>query len=481
MTLENRGCGQPSGSNYWGIMAKLEFERLLALGAERLAEFLMELADRDRTIENRLVTLTATNSEGLKKIRAQISGLKRIKRFYDWKSVRKLQEKIELTLQTLSQLEIDPLKGFELVCQFYETDNAVYGNCDDSSGIIADFYRNNARNLLIKFGQQCEDVSRLAEKVFELNRTNDYGVRDGVLSASCEFLPETEVRKLINRYCELADEADEENGSNEDEPWNRASRRYWDAASELAAGIKDGPLHEMAYKSTWGGKPLNAAGWNTVAKVYLSAGDPKTALQRLDNIDADQSFQQYETEDLRIAAHQAIGEKANIKAIVSILRKRLFAAPSSAILAKLDEYLEASERKPILNELFSHYVENQELDLSFLAFVLNEFEVEIAESYLLERSDQIDGERYYTLAPLAKLFIEKNCPLAATVILRALADSILQRGASKYYKIAVGYINLAGKLAPGISDWQNHIDHSAHLQYLSTTHARKSAFWSKMG
>lgn len=459
---------------------KLKPERLLALGPERLVELLMELADRDITIENRLVMLTATNAEGLKKVRAQISGLKRIKRFYDWKAVHKLREKVELVLQTLSQLEIEPRKGFELVCQFYQTDSAVCGNCDDSSGTIGDLYKLNARNLLIQFGQRCEDASWLAERVFELNLSNDYGVRDGVLTAACEFLPESEVRKLINRYCELADQADEEHGPEEDDPWDNASRRYWSDASELAAGIQDGALHEMTYKSAWSPRPLNAAGWNEIADVYLSAGDPEAALDRLDNIDADQSFQQSKSEDLRIAAHQAIGKKENRKQIVRILRERIFATPSTATLAQLDEYLEPSERKSIVEKLVARYMEDPELRLSFLEFVLEEFEVEIAETYLLDRSDQINGNQYYTLGPLAKLFVEKKCPLAATSIFRALADSILQRADSKNYKIAVSYIKRVGQLASEIRDWKNQIDHDAYLQSLRTNHARKSAFWSKM-
>lgn len=461
-------------------MAKLKPERLLALGAEQLTELLVELADRDKAIEKRLIMLTATNSETLKKVRAQISGLKRTKRFYDWKSVGSLHVKMELTLQSISQLQIEPQKGFELVSSFYETDNAVYGNCDDSSGTIADLYRHDASDLLIQFGGRCEDKSWLAERVFELNQKNDYGVRDGVLTAACDFLPKSDVRKLINRYCELAAEAAEKFSSTEDAAWNRPSRRYWGAASELAAGIKDGPLHEMAYKSYWGDKPLNSAGWNDVAKVYLAACDPKTALQRLDNIDSEETFQKYDTQQLRIAAHKAIGKKANRKAIASILRERLFASPRAKTLAELDEFLDPAERQAIVDELFSSYVQNPQLDLSFLDFVLRKQDIGVAETYLLERSDQIDGEHYYSLAPIAKLFCENKSPLAATLILRALADSILQRGLSKNYRIAVSYINRAAKLATDISDWQGHIDHTAYLEILRTTHARKSAFWSKM-
>ena len=461
-------------------MAKLEFERLMALGTERLARLLMELADQDSAIEKRLVVLTATNLETLKTIRAQISGLKRNKRVYDWKSVGKLWEKIELMLQSLGRLEIEPRAGFELVCRFYETDNAVFGHCDDSSGIIGDLYKQNAHDLLIRFGQQCDDKPWLAEKVTALCENNEYGIRDRVLTAASEFLPEAEIRRLINRYCELATEADEKDGSTT-ESWNHPGRRYWTSAFELAASINDGPLHEMAYRSSWGDNSLNSAGWNSIAEVYLSAGDPKTALKKLENISADQTFEKHKTEELRIAAHQAIGKQANRNEIANIFRERLFASPSVKTLSRLDEYLDASERKLIVDELVSSHQSEQKLDLSFLEFALSALEIKIAESYLLQRSDQIDGDRYYTLAPLAKLFAENDSPLAATLILRALADSILDRANSKNYKIAVGYINRAANRASKISDWQNHIDHNTYLETLRTRHPRKSAFWSKMG
>ncbi len=462
-------------------MAKQLSDRLIALGAKRLTEVLLELADRDLAIEKRLMMLTATNSESIKKIRSQISGLKRIKRFYDWKSVGQLSEKIELILEGIGRLKIDPKKGFELVSSFYETDTVVCEHCDDSTGTIGILYRCDAKDLLTQFGHQCHDKSWLAERVFELNKENGYGIRDGILTAACEFLPEADVRLLVNRYCELASKADKEFNSTESEPqWNRPSRRYWGAAAELAAGICDAPLYEMAYKSDWGDQPLNSAGWIDVAKVYLLAGDPQTALLRLSNVDDTERFRRDETQRLRIQAHKTIGSKANLKKVFSILRDRLFESPSVRTLTDLKEFADPSEYRPIVDKLSSRYLSDVQLNLSFLELLLVDSDVSIAEEYLLERADLIDGERYGRLVPIAKSFTEKKSSLAATLILRALADSILRRAVSKNYKIAVGYINRASKLAADIADWKNHIDHAAYLETLRTNHARKSAFWSKM-
>ncbi len=83
-----------------------------------------------------------------------------------------------------------------------------------------------------------------------------------------------------------------------------------------------------------------------------------------------------------------------------------------------------------------------------------------------QRADQIDGDLYSALLPIAKQFAEKKSPLAATLIYRALADSILARGATKNYKIAVGDIKRAAKLVDSITDWQGHPDHAAYLESL---------------
>ena len=456
-------------------MKKLCKEKLKSLGVDRLADLLFEIADKDEAVEKRLLIATASDVERLAKVRAQISGLKRTKKFYDWRSIRRLSEKIEILIEAIGQLDVPAKKGFQLVVSFYETDNAVFGNCDDSSGIIGDLYKFDAGNLLTQFGSQCDDKPWLAEQVFQLSQTNDYGVRDGILTAACEFLPESETRKLIDRFCELGAELDQRGDAGDQ--WNRPSRRFWAAAEDLAAGIGDGQLYEMAKKEAWGKADFNAAAWNDIAEVYLKAGDPKTALKKLDNIQSDDHFKSYETEKLRIAIHRELGNKNEVAAI---LRRKFLRSPSSTTFAEMADVMTKSALKSATKELVAAFNESPELELSFLEFALLELDLGTAERYLFERVEKIDGERYYKLPDLAKEFVAQDSPLAATMILRALSDSILARGVSKNYKIAVGYIRRMEVLAKSVSDWGQFDDHDTYVTGLRENHARKSAFWSKM-
>ena len=456
-------------------MKKLCKEKLKSLGVDRLSDLLFEIADKDEAVEKRLLIATASDAERLAKVRAQISGLKRTKKFYDWRSIRRLSEKIEILIEAIGQLEVPAKKGFQLVVSFYETDNAVYGNCDDSSGVIGDLYKFDAGNLLTQFGSQCDDKPWLAEQVFRLSQSNDYGVRDGILTAACEFLPESETRKLIDRFCELGAELDQRGDAGDQ--WNRPSRRYWAAAEDLAAGIGDGPLYEMAKKEAWGQADFNAAAWNDIAGVYLKSGDPKTALKKLDNIQSEDHFNSYETEKLRIAIHRELGNKNEVAAI---LRRRFLRSPSSTTFTEMADVMTKSALKLATKELVAAFNESPDLELSFLEFSLLELDLGTAERYLFERVEKIDGERYYKLPDLAKVFVAQDSPLAATMILRALSDSILARGVSKNYKIAVGYIRRMEVLAKSVSDWGQFDDHDTYVTGLRENHARKSAFLNKM-
>jgi 3-methyladenine DNA glycosylase/8-oxoguanine DNA glycosylase len=69
--------------------------------------------------------------------------------------------------------------------------------------------------------------------------------------------------------------------------------------------------------------------------------------------------------------------------------------------------------------------------------------------------------------------------LIATIIYRALLDSILRRAESKYYTHGVRYLKKFDKLSETISDWRGVAPHVAYLTALRRDHGRKSAFWGK--
>ena len=119
------------------------------------------------------------------------------------------------------------------------------------------------------------------------------------------------------------------------------------------------------------------------------------------------------------------------------------------------------------------------LSLTNAAFLVEIDHMKDAEKYLLERADQLNGDLYIHLLPLAETMESAECYLAATVVYRSLLDSILRRGQTKTYSHGVRYLKKMDLLAKLITDWQAFGDHIAYTQKLRKNHGRKSSFWSR--
>ncbi len=69
-------------------------QKLIELGAETLADALLELAVHSDTADDLIERLTATPAEKMKKFKTKLSGLKRARRFIDWRGTGGLAKKL---------------------------------------------------------------------------------------------------------------------------------------------------------------------------------------------------------------------------------------------------------------------------------------------------------------------------------------------------------------------------------------------------
>lgn len=124
-------------------------KKLLELGADTLADALLDLANHIDAVDQMVERLIASPSENLEKIKKRLASLKRSKRFVRWGASSNLARDLEGLLLDIKASAPDPLSGVQLVASFYETDKGALGHCDDSSGIVGDVYRFAAQELLI--------------------------------------------------------------------------------------------------------------------------------------------------------------------------------------------------------------------------------------------------------------------------------------------------------------------------------------------
>jgi len=164
-------------------------ERLIQLGSERLADALLELAVRSDGADDMVKRMTASPMENAKRFKAKLAGLKRTRRFIDWRGASGFARELEDMLADLEAGVDDPETGVETVAAFFEADQHVFEQCDDSSGSIGDVFRCAACDLFVRYASRCVDKARLVDRLLELHGHDDYGVRDVLIDSVHRFLP----------------------------------------------------------------------------------------------------------------------------------------------------------------------------------------------------------------------------------------------------------------------------------------------------
>ena len=104
---------------------------------------------------------------------------------------------------------------------------------------------------------------------------------------------------------------------------------------------------------------------------------------------------------------------------------------------------------------------------------------EAAESYLRVRAEQLNGDYYQFLLPLAETFESLARPLTASLLYRSLLDSILRRARTTTYGHGARYLRKLDLLAKTVSDWGDIESHTGYVEQLQQKHGRKTSFWSR--
>jgi hypothetical protein len=158
-----------------------------------------------------------------------------------------------------------------------------------------------------------------------------------------------------------------------------------------------------------------------------------------------------------------------------MFRRARSAASLDRLVAMLGEdrrdEIAAGEVREILHDPTLSYV-----DAGFLVEIE---QYDAAETYLIDRAGEIDGDYYDRLLPIAEAMVATTRPLAASVVYRALIESILKKARSKIYHYAVRYLKKLDLLSTQISDWKSVPDHGTYFESLRAKHGRKTSFWSR--
>ncbi|HHD56908.1 MAG TPA: hypothetical protein ENK89_04430 [Desulfobulbaceae bacterium] len=406
----------------------------------------------------------ATTDEKVTRFRDRIAELHNSGDFYDWRHVAAFGRELERLLDDVAESVKDCRTGVELMSLFFESDGVIFESCDDSGGEIGAIFQDNAAGIFAEFAAGCSDKQWIRNRLVKLLGEDGYGVRDSLLDHVGNYLPEEEIRLLIEQFSDRA--------AKETSTYQR--RNWYRNIEQLAEGISDAQLFEATRINSLG-KP-NARACLDIGRVYLQSGDPKTAQAWLERIDEKNFILESKRDELLRSIYSQLGDTDKLE---ETAWKQFRGYRCLDGLEELLEVIGRDQRKTVILQQGKEILRETKFNSSDAAFLLATDQVDAAEKYLLQHAEQLDGDMYFDLLPLAEAMEEEGRYLVAIMVYRSLLDSILRRGYTRSYHHGVDYLEKLDILSLKINDWRRFSTHEQYKQDLHKTHGRKYSFWEK--
>ena len=184
-------------------------QKLMALGAEKLADVFLERACYDSATYDLVERLVATPEENVEWFRAELAKLKASDRYYDWEETSDFAHKIEVMLWNFELVDIDPVAGVELAAALYRADTYFFEHSDETSDALRYVFRCAVQDLFARNASRCTDKDMIVDLIVELLKNDKYGVRGVVVDSAPNYLPEPIIRSMIRRFRIIADRENE--------------------------------------------------------------------------------------------------------------------------------------------------------------------------------------------------------------------------------------------------------------------------------
>jgi hypothetical protein len=459
---------------------------LAALGAERLAAILVDLAETDAEVKRRLRLELAAQVGGdsiAAEIGKRITILRKARSFVDWQKRRDFVKDLDLQrrmiVDRVAQTRAD--MALDLMWRFMDLAEPVINRVDDSNGSIGDVFQSACEDLAAIAVKARPDAVGLADQVFTALLANGYGVFDGLVAAMVPALGDTGTARLKSCLLQaLADPLRKAGGRDLRAGAVRSALQdIADAQADIDAYIALVPVEDRSrpYMGAEIGRRLLAAGRTTEALAVLENARPK---QRTDQAGHHDDF--YVAgyggdggawEEVYLEALDATGQGEQGQRLRwAAFEERLSSIQLRAYLKNLPDFEDVEAEERAMGHVLSFRSFPAALD-----FLRGWPDQARAAQLVLTRAAEIDGNLYYLLDPAA-LLIEGRHPLAATLLRRAMIEDTLNGAKSSRYKHAARHLLECLSLASSIRDFGTFETHETFAGRLHGKHGRKAGFWA---
>jgi hypothetical protein len=460
-------------------------DNLMALGPERLAVILVELADGNAEVKRRL-RLELAAQEGGDSIAAEIgkriTALRSARSFVDWQKRREFVRDLDQQRAMIADrvAPIRPDLALDLMWRFLDLAEPVLNRVDDSTGSVGDVFRLACEDLEVIAVKAKPDPVSFADRVLAALLANNYGIYDGLVSVVLPALGDVGAAHLRSRLAQIL--ADRKAGRQDGraDAARRALQDIADGQADVDAYIALVPMTERSRPHTGAeiGRRLLAAGRAAEALAALEAARPKQRAARAR--DDDLYISGYGDggntwEEAYIEALDATGQPEQAQQLRwAVFEEQLSSTQLRAYLKRLPDFEDVEAE----NRAMQHALGFRSFSAA-LHFFKEWPDQAHAAQLVLTRAPEIDGNLYFLLDPAAQL-IEGKHPLAATLLRRAMIEDTLEGAKSTRYKHAARHLLECASIAPSIQDFGMFETHESFVARLRARHSRKTGFWTQM-
>ena len=472
----------------------LNKENLLDLGAEKLAELVLDLVNGDANLKRR-VRFELSAAQGPKDIaadvRKRLTSLRRATSFLDWRKQRAFVKDLYDLVEVIEEkIAPDlPSDAFELLWTLLSIAPTIYERTDDSNGNVGDVFSSAMRAIEnIASNVQLEPMT-LADRLLDAIVDAGYGEFDGIIPATAPILGNEGLEHLKSATQNWSKTPPTEQELEGYSDWGIGTRSPEDivqsirdnTSSVILADIADAQGDVDAYMARYTAEQLTygtiAPG---VARRLLDANRVQEAmdvLERCEESERGKPFRMlsYEFDKVYEECLEKLGQTDELKRYLwgsfeqtlseTSLRKYLKLCPD------FDD-VEAEEKALTFAESYQHLS-------TAVGFFLQWPDHKRAAKVIESRFEELDGNCYYTLTPAAQA-LEGDYPLVATLMRRAMIEDTLDGAKSKRYRYAAQHLAECENCDNAISDYGPILNHEDFVAALRKKHPRKQAFWNRV-
>ncbi len=458
-------------------------ENLAGLGAERLADLLMEVAGGDAAIKRRL-RLELAAAESPKKlandIRKRLTALAVAKTNVGPRTLKTLIAELAAVQRLIATPlgEAEPTEGLDLMWVFLDLADSLLERANDTSGNLLAIFRQARADIPAVVAAAKPEPDALAEAVAKAALANGYGQADGLIPEMAQPLGQDGLARLRQLVTEAGGKA--ERPSVRRVPRGRRGRRLErdrvprrlraDIIHRVLLDIADAQGDVDAYIALQV-KRSDAMTVAAIARRLLDAGRPADALGTLDGLKL-RGHLAGVLLALKAEALEKLGRGEEAQACrLSGFHQTLDADLLRQYLKRLPDFDDIEAEDAALD--FAR--QSADVDVA-LGFLLRWPNLERAASLVIERSVHISTDDDDLLV-LGATKLGPRYPLAAVVLLRKLINVILIQSRSRDYARAAEYLSDAEHLSAQLDDFAGFESHQAYVAKLLANFRHRQDFW----